>query len=68
MLRYVTGASALALLLTGCGQTGPLYLPERGEVVTRPAAPSATTTPAEPAVPAVPAPEPGTPVTPPPKH
>jgi predicted small lipoprotein YifL len=28
---------AAALLLAGCGQTGPLYLPERGEVATRPA-------------------------------
>lgn len=31
-------ALAAALLLAGCGQTGPLYLPERGEVVVRPAA------------------------------
>ena len=30
-------STATALLLAGCGQTGPLYLPERGEVVTRPA-------------------------------
>ena len=29
-------ATATALLLAGCGQTGPLYLPDRGEVMTRP--------------------------------
>lgn len=46
-----TVALAVALL-TGCGQKGPLYLPEgTGEVVTRPTqtpattAPPATTTP-----------------------
>jgi predicted small lipoprotein YifL len=42
-------ATASALLLAGCGQTGPLYLPDRGEVVTRPApatTPAPTPTPA----------------------
>lgn len=47
-------ATATALLLAGCGQTGPLYLPERGEVVTRPA-PAATPAPT-PAGAAAPAP------------
>jgi predicted small lipoprotein YifL len=28
--------AALALAATGCGQKGALYLPERGEVITRP--------------------------------
>lgn len=33
-----TGLLLLCVLLSGCGQTGPLYLPEAdGEVVTRPA-------------------------------
>jgi predicted small lipoprotein YifL len=36
--RSAALATAAALLLAGCGQTGPLYLPERGEVVVRPAA------------------------------
>jgi predicted small lipoprotein YifL len=36
--RCAALATAAALLLAGCGQTGPLYLPERGEVVVRPAA------------------------------
>ena len=32
------GLLLLCVLLSGCGQTGPLYLPEAdGEVVTRPA-------------------------------
>ncbi len=49
----VTTAAALAVAalaattLPGCGQTGPLYLPdEGGEVVTRPA-PTATPAPPE---------------------
>jgi predicted small lipoprotein YifL len=41
-------ATATALLLAGCGQTGPLYLPDRGEVMTRPAP---ATTPAPPPAP-----------------
>ena len=36
--RCAALATAAALLLAGCGQTGPLYLPVRGEVVVRPAA------------------------------
>ena len=50
-------ATATALLLAGCGQTGPLYLPDRGEVMTRPApattpAPTPTPTPAPTTAPA----------------
>lgn len=41
-------AVTAALLLAGCGQTGPLYLPERGEVVTRPATPAPSQPPAAP--------------------
>ena len=41
-------STATALLLAGCGQTGPLYLPDRGEVMTRPAP---ATTPAPPPAP-----------------
>ena len=55
-------ATATALLLAGCGQTGPLYLPDRGEVVTRPAP---ATTPATPDAP-VTAPAVATPPPPPP--
>jgi len=52
-------ATATALLLAGCGQTGPLYLPDRGEVMTRPApattpAPPPTPTPAPTTTPATP--------------
>ena len=37
MVERVAGSILLALLLAGCGQKGPLYLPETtGEVVTRP--------------------------------
>jgi predicted small lipoprotein YifL len=37
-LRILSSALAAALLLSACGQTGPLYLPDRGgDVVTRPA-------------------------------
>jgi predicted small lipoprotein YifL len=33
----LAGAALAALLLAGCGQKGPLYLPDQtGEVVTRP--------------------------------
>jgi predicted small lipoprotein YifL len=35
--RRIGGAAALGLALSGCGQKGPLYLPDDvGEVVTRP--------------------------------
>lgn len=52
---------ALAALFTatvslgGCGQTGPLYLPERGTVVTRPS-PEAPAPQAPSAPPSAPAP------------
>lgn len=37
MVERVAGSILLALVLAGCGQKGPLYLPETtGEVVTRP--------------------------------
>jgi predicted small lipoprotein YifL len=63
-------ATATALLLAGCGQTGPLYLPDRGEVVTRPAPTMApATTPATPdapvTAPAVATPPPPSPPPPP---
>jgi len=36
--RHFLLLACMAALLAGCGQKGPLYLPERtGEVVTRPA-------------------------------
>jgi predicted small lipoprotein YifL len=36
-MRTALGAALAALLLAGCGQKGPLYLPDQtGEVVTRP--------------------------------
>jgi len=38
-----------ALGLGGCGQTGPLYLPDSGTVVTRPASGASASTPATPA-------------------
>jgi predicted small lipoprotein YifL len=47
-VRSPMKALAAALLLAGCGQTGPLYLPERGEVVTRPATPTPSQPPAAP--------------------
>lgn len=47
-----------ALVLGGCGQTGPLYLPDSGTVVTRPS-PSAPT-PSAP-TPSAPAPSPPAP-------
>ena len=56
-------AAASAALLAGCGQKGPLYLPEKsGAVVTTPAAPAAPATPTS-------APPPGsaTPAAPPPQ-
>jgi predicted small lipoprotein YifL len=61
-------ATATALLLAGCGQTGPLYLPDRGEVVTRPApattpAPTPTPTPAPTMAPATTPATPDAPVT-----
>jgi predicted small lipoprotein YifL len=37
-LRALSAGLAAALLLSACGQTGPLYLPDRGgDVITRPA-------------------------------
>jgi predicted small lipoprotein YifL len=43
MNRYAKCLAAMlpcALMLTGCGQKGPLYLPDQtGEIVTRPAPP-----------------------------
>ena len=39
ILPAMAAALALPLALTGCGQKGPLYLPQpAGEIVTRPAA------------------------------
>jgi predicted small lipoprotein YifL len=40
-----TLALAAALLLTGCGQMGPLYLPEEAGPPPSQQAPAATTTP-----------------------
>lgn len=66
----IRGASAVALLavmlLVGCGQTGPLYLPDSGTVVTRPAKPpAAAPSAASTATPAgTPAPPPTPPATP----
>jgi predicted small lipoprotein YifL len=68
MVDRGAGLIALALLLAGCGQKGPLYLPEStGEVVTRPTqtppetesttAPSSPQSVDSPATPANPAPE-----------
>jgi predicted small lipoprotein YifL len=38
MNRRIAFLTAAAALLAACGQTGPLYLPDRGgDVVTRPA-------------------------------
>lgn len=58
-----------ALGLGGCGQTGPLYLPDSGTVVRRPAPATPTATPpatinppataTPPASPPTPAPKPG---------
>jgi predicted small lipoprotein YifL len=43
-MRPLLASALAALLLAGCGQKGPLYLPDQtGEVVTRP-----TQTPEEP--------------------
>jgi len=36
-MKYVLGVSVLVMLLSACGQKGPLYLPDaEGTVVTRP--------------------------------
>ncbi|MFM7799539.1 MAG: LPS translocon maturation chaperone LptM [Planctomycetota bacterium] len=55
-MRITLSASASLLsvsLLGGCGQTGPLYLPDSGTVVTRPRptpdSPTTTPTPTTPA-------------------
>lgn len=54
-----------ALALAGCGQTGPLYLPDAGgEVVTRPAPQDAPAPQAAPAPKPTPAPPPPAPETP----
>jgi tyrosine-protein kinase Etk/Wzc len=56
-------AAALTALLSGCGQKGPLYLPDKNAaVVTAPAqpAPPATTAPATTAPASTPAAAPGT--------
>jgi predicted small lipoprotein YifL len=52
-----------ALGLGGCGQTGPLYLPDSGTVVTRPtpSAPESPTTVPPAKTPADPAPAPASP-------
>ncbi|HYM43504.1 MAG TPA: lipoprotein [Steroidobacteraceae bacterium] len=39
-------AAAVVLLAAGCGQKGPLYLPDKGAVVVKP--PPAATSPAKP--------------------
>ena len=55
-MRYAPGLAAAAgaatLALSGCGQKGPLYLPEKGAAVVRPS----PATPA--AAPQTPAPQP----------
>lgn len=62
-----------ALGLGGCGQTGPLYLPDSGTVVTRPTqSPPSTTPDGAPTAPtapttASPSPPPAPPPAPPPK-
>jgi predicted small lipoprotein YifL len=61
MPKRVAPVIALAaLLLAGCGQKGPLYLPDRnGTVVSSPAAtapPAQTQTPAPDSAPSLPAP------------
>ncbi len=41
LVTLLIAAALLPLLLSGCGQKGPLYLPPRnGTVITRPAAPT----------------------------
>lgn len=58
----LAGVAGLALL-AGCGQTGPLYLPddESATVITRPAPPAPPPAPVSPVSPATEAPEPATP-------
>jgi predicted small lipoprotein YifL len=46
--RIALGATALVLLLTACGQRGPLYLPKKTRTEITPAAPAAPTAPADP--------------------
>ncbi|HVN46362.1 MAG TPA: lipoprotein [Steroidobacteraceae bacterium] len=59
-------AMALLLLLGGCGQKGPLYLPEKGgAVVTTPAAPAPPATEPAPVPPPQSTPEPAPAATPP---
>lgn len=68
MTRHIASsigaACLLALALAGCGQKGPLYLPEEArDIVTRPAPPSSPSAPSSPETvdapdtPASPAPE-----------
>lgn len=40
-MRIIACVLALCAALMGCGQKGPLFLPEQGEAETRPAAPQA---------------------------
>jgi predicted small lipoprotein YifL len=54
-------ALALALLLAGCGQKGPLYLPETQGAPSRPASAPAGTTPPAPQSPMASAPASGPP-------
>jgi predicted small lipoprotein YifL len=69
MTRSTIGALAvLAVVISGCGLKGPLYLPEKsGDVAIRPAPapqpPATTTEPAAPDKPATPAPPPQEPPT-----
>lgn len=50
--------AASAAILAGCGQKGPLYLPEKNAaVVTAPAAPAAPAAPGGTATPATPPPQ-----------
>lgn len=47
-LKFAT-ACVLSLVFTGCGQRGPLYLPEEArDIVTRPAPPSSPSAPSSP--------------------
>ena len=48
-MRILAGAAVAPLLLAGCGQKGPLYLPDQAtEIVTRPTQTPAETAPATP--------------------
>jgi predicted small lipoprotein YifL len=61
-LRVTLIAAGTALLACGCGQKGPLYLPDKGgKVVTSTpgATPAPPAPPAQPATPATATPKPG---------